>query len=117
MTTHQIAQVAHDANASYCRSIGDNSQKSWNEAAEWQRDSAIKGVAFRISAKLKGETPSASAQHNAWLADKLADGWKYGPMKDASKKEHPCFVPYEQLSLEQRMKDYLFAAIVDCLTQ
>ena len=43
---------------------------------------------------------------------KADEGWKYGPVKDADKKEHPCFLPYHNLPLEQRMKDYLFGAIV-----
>lgn len=108
MDIQQIARVCHDANASYCRSIGDQSQKSWEGAEDWQRQSAIKGVQFAI------DNPSApaSAQHNSWLADKEADGWKFGTVKDPAKKEHPCIVPYEQLPLEQRVKDHLFKAIV-----
>lgn len=108
LNIEQIARICHETNRAYCQSIGDDSQKSWEEAEEWQRDSAMKGVKF----SLENPHASASAQHDSWLAQKEQDGWKYGPVKDAEKKEHPCFVPYEQLPLEQRLKDHLFKGIV-----
>lgn len=106
-----IAIVCHGVNRALCESFGDHSQKSWEEAEQWQRESAIKGVGFRL------ENPDAldSAQHDAWCADKLADGWKYGPVKDASLKEHPCLVPFTDLPTVQRAKDALFCAVVDSL--
>ena len=36
-----------------------------------------------------------------------------GPVKDPEKKEHPCFLPYDELPLSQRIKDYLFTAVVE----
>jgi hypothetical protein len=105
----QVARVAHETNRACCQIIGDDSQRSWDQAEQWQRDSAMKGVEFRL------QNPGApeSAQHDAWTADKVADGWKFGPVKDAAKKEHPCLVPYLELPVEQRLKDYLFVAVVD----
>lgn len=111
-TVEQIAKVAHETNRAYCSSIGDNSQPKWEEAPDWQKISAIKGVRFDLESHAKGVQPTPSARHDSWLAEKLADGWKYGPVKDSDKKEHPCFVPYESLPIEQRMKDYLFGAVV-----
>ena len=109
----RVARVAHEANRAYCASIGDMSQLPWEEAGQWQRESAVNGVQFRLKAFMAGERPSPSAQHDAWLADKAADGWKYGPVKDAAKKEHPCIVSYEELPVEQRIKDYLFVSVCD----
>lgn len=108
MNIEQVAKVCHETNRAFCDSIGDTSQKPWIEAEQWQRDSAIKGVQFKI------DNPLAlpSAQHDAWSADKIADGWCYGEVKDASMKKHPCLVAYDQLPLDQRIKDYLFVAIV-----
>lgn len=110
-----IASVCHEANKAYCLSLGDTSQKSWEEAPEWQRRSAVKGVEFHREALRNGDTPSPSASHDSWLAEKKAAGWTYGPIKDEAKKEHPCYVPYNQLPIEQRVKDYLFGAIAHCL--
>lgn len=42
--------------------------------------------------------------HETWAAGRIADGWKYGPVRNDSTKEHPCLVPYEQLT--EREKDY-----------
>jgi len=36
-----------------------------------------------------------------------------GETKDPDKKQHPCLVPYNELSKEQQIKDALFTAIVD----
>ena len=111
MTNEQIARVTHEANRAYCKSIGDDSQPAWDDAPEWQRSSAMNGVAFTIANP--GAHPSAS--HDSWLAEKRAAGWTYGPAKDPEKKQHPCFVPYEALPPEQRAKDHLFQAVVRAL--
>jgi hypothetical protein len=108
----QIARVAHETNRAYCETIGDASQPKWEDAPEWQRRSAIDGVEFHLKAHRDGKRPSPSASHDNWLRDKAADGWKYGPVKDPAKKEHPCFVAYYDLPAEQRMKDHLFGAVV-----
>ena len=111
MTKEQIAQVCHAANRAYCESLGDHSQKPWDEAEPWQRDSATKGVEFRLA----NPDAAESAQHDAWMADKLADGWKHGPVKDTDKKEHPCLVAYHDLPKEQQRKDALFVFVVKAL--
>lgn len=106
-----IARVCHEANKAYCESLGDFSQVDWFTAPEWQRQSAIKGVQFNLD---NPDAP-ASALHDSWLEAKRQEGWVYGPVKDADKKEHPCFVPYEELPLSQQKKDHLFKAIVNAL--
>lgn len=112
MSPLDIAIICHEANRVYCQSIGDESQVPWEEAPKWQQDSAVLGVEFIIG------NPNAppSASHESWLEQKRIDGWKHGPLKDAEKKEHPCFVPYDELPIEQQRKDYLFGAIVRALT-
>ena len=103
-----IAKVCHEANRALCVAMGDNSQKPWAEAADWQRDSAIKGVQFAI------DSPEAdpAAQHNAWCRDKIAAGWAYGPVKDEGQRTHPCLVDYSYLPVLQQAKDHVFRAIV-----
>lgn len=108
----QIAKICHDANRSYCSTIGDNSQPSWEDAPQWQKSSALKGVEFHLQILQSGSEPSPSASHDSWLEFKKLDGWKYGEVKNPETKEHPCFAPYESLPLDQRMKDYIFGAIV-----
>jgi hypothetical protein len=112
MNVEQIARIAHETNRAYCASLGDLSQPAWEDAPEWQRQSATNGVEFHLQHHRDGVTPSPSASHDNWLKDKREAGWTYGPVKDAETKQHPCFLPYDELPLDQRMKDYLFAAIV-----
>lgn len=104
----QIAKTCHEVNRAYCLSIGDTSQPKWEDAPQWQRDSAIKGVEFHLNNET---TPEQS--HESWLKEKIDNGWVYGERKDAEKKTHPCIVPYEDLPKEQQVKDYLFKAVVD----
>lgn len=100
-----IAAACHMVNRAYCIGIGDNSQPRWEEAPEWQRDSARNGV----RAVLNGGTAySPEDSHKSWLAQKQAEGWTFGPVKDPEKKQHPCMVPYAELPEEQRRKDTLF---------
>lgn len=108
-----IARVCHDANAAYCRSLGDDSQPAWADAPDWQRSSAIMGVEFHIANPKAGD----SASHDSWMAQKLAEGWVYGDVKDPEKKTHPCIVPFEQLPPEQQFKDTLFRTLVHVLDE
>jgi len=111
MTVEKIAEVCHETNRAYCAVIGDNSQLSWAMSPEWQRTSAINGVQFHLN------NPDAkpSHSHDSWLKEKCDAGWKFGPVKDAEKKEHPCFVSYEDLPSEQKAKDALFIGVVHAL--
>jgi hypothetical protein len=108
VTEDQIAKTAHEVNRAYCAALGDLSQPEWEDAPEWQRSSAINGVRAHLSGSL---TPEQS--HESWMAEKRAAGWKYGAVKNPEAKEHPCFVPYAELPVEQRVKDYLFKAVVE----
>lgn len=112
MKVEDIARVCHEANRALCAAFGDDSQKPWADAAEWQRTSAIEGVEYR---RANPDGPP-DAQHVAWMDAKLRDGWRYGAVKDEAAKTHPCIVPYAELPPEQRAKDHIFQAIVDaCL--
>lgn len=43
--------------------------------------------------------------HEVWAKGRLEGGWVYGKTRDDSKKQHPCLVPYEQLSEEEKSYD------------
>ena len=104
----RIASVCHAANRAYCQAHGDFSQPEWENAPDWQKDSAREGVRLQL------EHPETTPEmhHKSWSEAKTRDGWKFGPVKDSEKKEHPCLVPYEHLPFFQQVKDHLFAGIV-----
>jgi len=100
------ARAAHEVNRSYCEAMGDTSQKPWAEAPNWQCQSALEGV----RAVIDGKTPEQL--HESWMLSKISDGWRYGEVKDAEAKTHPCIVPYDELPEFQRRKDELFRGTV-----
>lgn len=108
MNRTDIARIAHEINRAYCAALGDSSQPSWEAAPDWQKASALADVDMHLA------NPDATPEnsHESWLAQKEAEGWKFGPTKDAEKKEHPCFLPYAELPTEQKAKDHLFRAAV-----
>lgn len=106
-----IAKVCHEVNRAYCQALGDNSQPTWEEAPQWQRNSAVAGVRFHLANPQAG--PEAS--HESWLAQKEADGWVFGEQKDPEAKTHPCMMPFSELPPEQQAKDFIFRSIVHAM--
>lgn len=111
MNINDIAGVAHDVNAAYCRSIGDATQSTWVDAPEWMKQSARNGVIFHQA----NPDAAPSASHDNWLKEKETEGWVYGPVKDPAKKEHPCMVHFEALPAAQQAKDILFGQVCKSL--
>lgn len=104
----KAAKAAHEVNRVYCLALGDESQLAWEHAPPWQINSAIHSV----EAIIKNPNRPPSASHETWMKEKKDTGWKYGPVKDPDKKEHPCIVAYDDLPIDQRMKDTIFLAVV-----
>lgn len=111
MHVEEIAKVCHEVNRAYCQALGDNSQPTWEDAADWMRSNAMNGVGLHMNNPDAG--PEAS--HESWMAEKEATGWKFGPVKDAEKKEHPCMVRFIELPKDQQAKDFIFRAVVHAL--
>lgn len=109
VTIEVIARVCHEANRGFCQAIGDPSQKPWDVAPLWLKESVLEGVVVAVG----GASPEAL--HASWLAAKVREGWTYGPVTDADLKTHTNLVPYADLPTAQRLKDHLFRAVVDAL--
>lgn len=106
----QIAQVVHEANRALQAVQGDNApSQPW-----YAEDAGIKAnVIVGVRNARHGMTPEE--HHQAWVADKLAHGWRYGSEKDAERKTHPCLVAFDQLPRYQQDKNRLFISIVRVL--
>ena len=112
-TVEQIAEVTHEANRAICLAFGDASQKPWQDAPEWQKESSREGVRLHMGDPTLG--PEAS--HVAWCVSKIDSGWVYGPTKSESLRTHPCLLPFNSLPPEQQVKDYVFRAVVHSVRQ
>ena len=106
----QAAKTAHSVNRAYCASLGDLSHKPFDEVSEHIRNSAEDGV----RAIIEGRVTSPEESHYNWRKFKEDAGWKYGPVKDENKKEHPNLVEggYDALPESEKTKDALYFAVV-----
>lgn len=43
--------------------------------------------------------------HEVWSAGRMKDGWTYGEERNDAKRQHPCLVPYEELTEEEKEYD------------
>lgn len=103
-----MAKVCHEVNRAYCQALGDNSQPPWESAPEWQQESIISGVILHLANPDAGPETS----HESWMAEKIANGWKFGFTKNSERKTHPCIVPFDRLPTDQQAKDHIFRAVV-----
>jgi hypothetical protein len=109
----EIAAVCHEANRRLTVIVQDVPvQPPWEDCGADMQASSVRGVEFALA------NPDAppSAQHDAWMNERLGQGWRLGPVKNVETKEHPALVPYGQLPLGVQHKDALFKAIVAALT-
>lgn len=58
--------------------------------------------ALRIAARI----------HDSWASERLAQGWKFGPERNDETKEHPCLIPFEQLTEYEKRFDIVTARTV-----
>lgn len=47
----------------------------------------------------------AENTHDLWAKNRMAEGWKYGPVRDDAKKTNPCLVPYSELPEKEKEYD------------
>jgi len=125
----QLARQIHNDYLKKMRAAGHTDHPNvveWDELSEEFRESN-RAQARSIEEKLKlvglafdaGENPYpavesfdaqtvgllARSEHIRWMQEKLENGWVYAPKRDDVMKYHPCLVPFEHLSQEEKQKD------------
>lgn len=109
----RIARVCHEANRAVQEISGDAVvSEPWLTASDSQRQSAMDGVRTYLA-----EEKTPAEMHAAWSEHKLRDGWSYGKEKDEVAKTHPCLVPYDELDVDQRLKDRVFIGIIKAVQE
>lgn len=107
----RVAQVIHEAMRAWQKANGQTPAPAWSRAPKWMKESTAQSVVWRLA----NPHADASAQHDQWLLQKKAEGWKHGRAKDAKRKTHPMIVPYDALPEFERRKDALLNSVVDAL--
>jgi len=113
MEIAHVAEVCHEANCVLQHYNGDTIAAPWDTLPEDQKERVINGVALR----LKNPDSDPEFMHENWLRDMTADGYVLGDQIDHENKTHSCLKKYDDLPLNQRVKDTLFGAIVDSLRE
>jgi hypothetical protein len=107
LTIEEVAKLARNINRMYSASINDEVPEIWERSTEAEKESMIRGVKFHIANDF---TPEES--HMIWVKQKINDGWCYDMNFDATLKLSPHLIPYNQLPIEQRVKDHIFRGLV-----
>ncbi len=47
----------------------------------------------------------AENTHDIWAAQRIADGWSYGPQRNDTLKQNPCLLPYSELPESEKEYD------------
>ena len=95
-----ISMIRHISWCSY--QIGVNQE--YNEKInDDQLESLIAGVKFMLDNP--NITPEQS--HSNWMKMKVSQGWVYGKVKDFEKKTHPNLIPYKELPIIEKDKDFV----------
>jgi hypothetical protein len=108
----KIARVVHEAVRAWQAANGQPPAPPWSRAPKWMKQATLEAIAFRLAHPEAGP----DTQHVQWMQEKSAAGWRYGKVKDATKKTHPLMIDYGRLPLVERQKDALVAAVIDSLT-
>jgi hypothetical protein len=126
----RIAQLIHRKYLASQRMVGrsmdgEGPMRPWSQLPDDLRQSN-RGQARDILAKLAAigcdVVPQAQAaaifrfrgdeverlsrwEHDRWMAERISQGWTYGPVRDNDRKIHPLLVPYEDLEKAEQDKD------------
>lgn len=111
MDKRDIAQVAHEAIRSYRIAIGGGTMDYWQYIPKEAKDSYIARVEYIFN----NPATTAMQSHDAWIKNKLDNGWLWGEVEDEKLRTHPMMVPFSKLTLEHQTEDALFIALVAAL--
>jgi len=105
LNSFSAALMVHMINNRICETIGEQ-QIAWDDAPEYMREGLISALEDDLSPE---------DIHIKCMENRLANGWVLGPVKDVEKKTSPCLVPYNELPIEQRLKDSVRVGVRDFL--
>jgi hypothetical protein len=100
----QIAKTAHAVHRAYCLEMDIPTQPKWEDVDSEHKDVVYNSIKHILSGSIK----SAEDSHNKFVESKHARGWKFGEVYSIEDKLNPRLVDFNELTLEQRIKEKLF---------
>lgn len=113
------ARTAYEAIRAFEEALGHpDNRPSWTEASKELQKTWI-GYAERLfdARKPDARNPGLSppALHDVWCKDRMADGWKPGPVFNALDKTDPTLVPFEQLSQADKARSAIVIHVMNAV--
>jgi hypothetical protein len=105
----QVAHYVYEINRAVRCCNGQSVGEPYLDVNEEKKVSLRNAVLLAWQA---GSTLNNEESHNRWTYAKLREGWRLGPVEDATKKEHPNLIPYDELVWTEQLKDHLFQIVV-----
>jgi hypothetical protein len=105
-TIEVCSAAGHEANRALS-SRWNQIEHHWEESS---RDHQEKIRAVTTNVLVHNHGPEQVHEH--WLSMMGAAGWTYGTVKDSASKSHPAMKPYDELDLEQKVKNEMFVEVV-----
>ncbi len=104
----ELAELIHGINLLYTKTAGlPGTTVPWIAVSEGERAKFIAAVEEQI----KNPSSSPENSHKRWMKSKKQDGWIFGEFNRVE-KTHPCLANYDELPLEQQIKDKLFMKLI-----
>lgn len=84
----------------------------WGKRDDKFRANMIRAVKHQCGPRRSG---SPEALHDAWVRAYRKMGWRYGPIRDPGRKEHPDMVPFCKLGRLEREKDWVYMKLCEII--
>ena len=108
VTVPELAEALHTVT----RLLGRTDGQTISTWAELGNEDRLRS-AMAINAIMRDSTRTAEELHNLWLQIKVSMGWKYGPVYNLGKLEHPCIISFDRLPTEEKLKDEIWLFLTE----
>jgi hypothetical protein len=101
----EIAKICHNTHVRYCSNMNLKGMTlSWNDVQENHKN-IIKDSLQKI---INGEIKNPKESHNNFVKQKEKEGWVYGEDYSLEDKINPRLTDFENLSINDKVKEILF---------
>jgi len=111
MKLAEVARMVHQTDKAYCESIGDYSNKNWEQAEPADKKRMEDIVQFYTDNPLAMDC----SIHNVWIKAMVMDGWVKGDEFNPFTKTHPGIIKFEEIPFEQQVRATIIRRVIGTL--